>query len=321
MSEEATSAAPAPAAPSAAPSVTDGATENWSESPIAKVYHPDGTLRSNAGESFKELGHEDLSGFATRNDQSFFDALKNGKEARAGLSQRQESIDNTVVRPGEGATPEDLAAYREGLGALPSAEAYKEALIPEDLPEGMEVDDGLVSLISEWATKNPVNTPEAMQELFSSHSQLMEGMLSSHNETAEQEFNQQREDTHKLLTSELGGEKVKAQFDDDLGKFLLSEQGREMGFEYETSETGDIVTGNNLHAAMMNDPAFLRVMKQAVASNSPASLPSGRAMPTDVKGLQDRKRDLIMSSSGGWKSEADHQEYKSIADQLRAYGQ
>jgi len=161
MSEEATSAAPAA---EAAPSVTDGATENWADSPIAKVYHPDGTLRSNAGDSFKELGHEDLSGFATRNDQSFFDALKNGKEARAGHSQRQESVDNTVVKPGEAATPEDLAAYREGLGALPSAEAYKKALIPSDLPEGAEFDDNLASMVSEWATKHPVNTPEAMQE-------------------------------------------------------------------------------------------------------------------------------------------------------------
>lgn len=318
MSEEAQAAAPV--AESQAPEA-GAPTENWADSPIAKVYHPDGTLRSNAGESFKELGHEDLSGFATRNDQSFFDALKNGKEARAGLSQRQESIDNAVVRPGEGATPEDLAAYREGLGALPSAEAYKEALIPKDLPEGTEIDDNLASMVSEWATKHPVNTPEAMQELFAAHTQLMEGMVTSHHEATTAEFNKTREETHKLLTSELGGEELKSKFDDQLGEFLLSEQGKGMGFEYERSETGEIVTSNPLHAAMMNDPAFLRVMKQNVERNMPASLPSGRAMPTDVKGLQDRKRELIMSSSGGWKSEADHQEYKSIADQLRAYGQ
>jgi len=316
MSEEATSAAPA-----AAPSVTDGATENWADSPIAKVYHPDGTLRSNAGDSFRELGHEDLSGFATRNDQSFFDALKNGKEARAGLSQRQESIDNTVVKPGEGATPEDLAAYREGLGALPSAEAYKEALIPKDLPEGTQIDDGLASMVSEWATKHPVNTPEAMQDLFKVHAQAMESVLASHHEESNAEFDKTREETHKLLTSELGGEELKAKFDDNLGEFLLSEQGKSMGFEYEKAENGDIVTNNPLHAAMMNDPTFLRVMKQNVERNMPAGLPSGRAMPTDVQGLQDRKRELIMSSSGGWQSEADHQEYKSIADQLKAYGQ
>ena len=318
MSEEATSAAPAA---EAAPSVTDGATENWADSPIAKVYHPDGTLRSNAGESFKELGHEDLSGFATRNDQSFFDALKNGKEARAGLSQRQESVDNAVVKPGEGATPEDLAAYREGLGALPSAEAYKKALIPSDLPEGAEIDDNLASMVSEWATKHPVNTPEAMQELFAAHTQLVEGMVTSHKETASAEFDKTREETHKLLTSELGGEELKSKFDDQLGEFLMSDLGKGMGFEYEKSETGEIVTSNPLHAAMMNDPAFLRVMKQNIERNMPAGLPSGRAMPTDVKGLQDRKRELIMSSSGSWQSESDHQEYKSIADQLRAYGQ
>jgi len=318
MSEEAQAAAPV--AESQAPEA-GAPTENWADSPIAKVYHPDGTLRSNAGESFKELGHEDLTGFATRNDQSFFDALKNGKEARAGLSQRQESVDNAVVKPGEEATPEDLAAYREGLGALPSAEAYKKALIPSDLPEGAEIDDNLASMVSEWATKHPVNTPEAMQELFAAHTQLVEGMVASHQETATADFNKTREETHKLLTSELGGEELKAKFDDQLGEFLLSDLGKGMGFEYEKSETGEIVTSNPLHAAMMNDPAFLRVMKQNVERNMPAGLPTGRAMPTDVKGLQDRKRELIMSSSGGWQSEADHQEYKSIADQLKAYGQ
>tara|TARA_R100001463_G_scaffold10301_11_gene30239 strand:- start:546 stop:1496 length:951 start_codon:yes stop_codon:yes gene_type:complete len=316
MSEEATSSATEAGSP-----VSSGATENWEGSPIAQVYHPDGTLRANAGDSLRELGHEDLAGFATRNDQSFFDALKNGKEARAGLSQRQESIDNTVVKPGEGATPEDLAAYREGLGALPSADAYKEALIPKDLPEGVEIDEGLASLVSEWATKHPVNTPEAMQELFKSHSELMDGMIESNQQSAEHEFNKQREETHKLLTAELGGEEVKSKFDEDLGKFLMSEQGRNMGFEYEVSENGEIVTSNHLHAAMMNDPAFLRVMRQAVALNNPQSLPGGRVAPTDIKGMQERKRELIMSSSGGWKSESDHQEYKSISDQLRAYGQ
>lgn len=318
MSEEAQAAAPV--AESQAPD-SGAPSENWADSPIAKVYHPDGTLRSNAGESFKELGHEDLTGFATRNDQSFFDALKNGKEARAGLSQRQESVDNTVVRPGEGATPEDLAAYREGLGALPSAEAYKDALIPKDLPEGTEIDDNLASMVSDWATKHPVNTPEAMQELFAAHTQLMEGMVASHQETASAEFDKTREETHKLLTSEMGGDALKSKFDDQLGEFLLSDQGKGMGFEYEKSETGEIVTSNPLHAAMMNDPAFLRVMKQNVERNMPEGLPTGRAMPTDVKGLQDRKRELIMSSSGGWQSEADHQEYQSISDQLRAYGQ
>jgi len=318
MSEETQAAAPV--AESQAPE--GGApSESWADSPIAKVYHPDGTLRSNAGESFKELGHEDLSGFATRNDQSFFDALKNGKEARAGLSQRQESVDNAVIKPGEEATPEDLAAYREGLGALPSAEAYKKALIPADLPEGTEIDDNLASMVSEWATKHPVNTPEAMQELFAAHTQLMEGMVTSHQETATADFHKTREETHKLLTAELGGEELKSKFDDQLGEFLLSDKGKAAGFDYAKSETGEIVTENPLHAAMMNDPAFLRVMKQSMERTMPASLPNGRAMPTDVKGLQERKRELIMSSSGGWQSDADHQEYKSIADQLKAYGQ
>ena len=318
MSEESTSAA---SAPDASQSVSSGATESWEGSPIAKVYHPDGSLRSNAGDSLRELGHEDLSGFATRNDQSFFDALKNGKEARAGLSQRQDASSNAIIRPGEGATPEDLASYRESLGALPSAEAYKEALIPKDLPEGTEIDEGLTSLVTEWATKHPVNTPEAMQELYAAHTQMMESAVSSHVETANAEFDKTREETHKLLTAELGGEAVKSKFDDQLGEFLLSDKGKAAGFEYEKSETGEIVTANPLHAAMMNDPTFLRVMKQAMDRTMPASLPDGRAMPTDVQGLQERKRELIMSSSGGWQSDSDHQEYKSISDQLKAYGQ
>lgn len=309
MSEEQTAVMDQTAATSA---------ESWEGSPIAQIYHPDGKLREGAGDALKSLGYEDLTGFITRNNHSFFDTVTGGKEARTALSQRQEIAENSFVKPGEGATPEEYSEFATKLGALTKPEEYLEHLKPEDMPEGFTFDEGLAGFVSDWASKHPVNTPEAMKELAKGHVQFIQQMAEKSQQEEVERFNQLSQETAKTMTEKLGGPQAKAAFDNSLEEFVLSNTAKSLGFEFYKNEEGQIVTDNPLHAVMLNDVASLQLLRGVIENTKSATLPNGTAMPIDKAGLESRKRELLQNNSGYWRSNSEHEEYKAISERLRS---
>lgn len=313
------SALDTPTAPTeAAPSTQEPQTEvTWENSPIAQIYNPDGTPKEGAAEAFKAQGREDLAGFTLRNNQDFFTTLKNGREATAMASRKAEIAQNAVTLPGEDATDEDRLAFREKLGAFKSVEDASKAIWPADLPEGFVKDEKLGGLFAEYAAKHPVNTPEAVQELAASFIAHQNELMVSHEEGMVKQGEENALKTREIMTKELGGPQAFAQFSTDAKEFMTSEAARALGFEFEKKESGSIETKNPLHAAMMSDPTFLRILHSTVSKEKPATLPGGRPMPVTQSGLKERKQELLLRNSGGWNSSDDHAEYLSISAQLR----
>lgn len=101
-----------------------------------------------------------------------------------GLEQRLGKSAGAAFVPGEGATPEEVSAYRRALGVPEQADGYQ--LRPDDLPEGFQWDDGQSAVAAQIAHKYNV-PPAAMKELVNIQMQremgrvaAMEGTIQEH---------------------------------------------------------------------------------------------------------------------------------------------
>lgn len=74
-----------------------------------------------------------------QNDE-FFKAYPNAKEALLDLKQRTQRMKDAIVKPGENATEGEIAEYRRALGVPETPDEYHLPM-PEDLPEDFKGDD------------------------------------------------------------------------------------------------------------------------------------------------------------------------------------
>mgnify|MGYP003636010519 CR=1 FL=1 len=282
----------------------------WENSPVAQIWNPDGSPKDGAQESMASLGHEGIAGFSLRNNQSIFDALKGGKEARASLSQRQEAVEGSIMKPGENSTPEDQAAYREALGALSTPDEYLKDLFPSDLPEGFKKDEELGKFASEWAAKNPVNTPEAMKELAAGVIQLQQSQQATMEEKYLESSAESAKATKADMVMELGGEKQFSDFEESITTYLKSDASRKDGFDFREVE-GKMVTNNPLHAAYLNDMALLKAIGNRAKESNPARLPGNQQQGGQGSSLE-RRQALSRKQLDGSLTTAELQELTSL---------
>ena len=282
----------------------------WENSPVAQIWNPDGSPKDGAQESMASLGHEGIAGFSLRNNQSIFDALKGGKEARASLSQRQEAVEGSIMKPGENSTPEDQAAYREALGALSTPDEYLKDLFPSDLPEGFKKDEELGKFASEWAAKNPVNTPEAMKELAAGVIQLQQSQQATMEEKYLESSAESAKATKADMVMELGGEKQFSDFEESITTYLKSDASRKDGFDFREVE-GKMVTNNPLHAAYLNDMALLKAIGNRAKESNPARLPGNQQQGGHGSSLE-RRQALSRKQLDGSLTTAELQELTSL---------
>lgn len=285
-----------------------GGTEiTWENSPIAQVYNPDGSPKDTAAQALAEMGKEDLAGYALRNGQDIFTALKTGKDATAFASQKLEGV---VKLPGEDATDEDRAKFNQALGALDNPEDYLKDIWPEDLPEGFQKDDKLASLLAEHATSNPVLNTESVKGLvgkFIAHqNEQIAEMQKTELEAAQEAANV----TKDTLTAEMGGTVQFEQFAKSAKEAMTSTEFQQFGFEFKPDENGKLSTDNPLHAALLNDPAFLRLLKSNIDAKAPAGIPSGQVHAQSQQDNDAKARELYENFGvGGWKDSAKMNEY------------
>ena len=293
----------------AAPASDNQAAEvTWENSPITQIYNPDGSQRDGALDALKELGYGDEAGTVLRNGAGLFDSFKQHATTHKSFREKQEG---TVAMPGEEASDEERSEFYGKLGALTNAEEYAKQLMPADLPEGFEMDEGLTSFVSEWAAKNPVNTPEALQGLAKQFIEHQQGQMQSYNEENTAAHQKQVDDTKMQLKTELGGDKAFSDFANGVKDFLVSDSAKSMGFQFEKGEQG-LQTDNPLHAQMLNDPAALKMLSSLSNRNMPGTLPSGAAMPMSQAERSSKRAELIARNPNGWQSQADFDEYNAL---------
>lgn len=294
-----------------APATESTEAVTWENSPIAQVYNPDGSPRENAGEALKALGYDGLDGFALNggNQSSIFEALSRGKEARAGLSQRQEGM---VKALSENSSAEDIQRFRSAVGALNTPDEYKAQLWPEQMPEGVEKDEKLAEGVSAWAVKNniPAAAVKELAEMqIMNSAERSKSLMDQH----VQEGNERAEATQKALIQELGGEKQFHEFSESVKQYLVSDAGKKAGFDFVKVDTGDgkfhVNTENPIHAAMMTDKAFLKVLGNFAKTQNPAKLPNGQPSQGSASTDKARLQELTRKVSSGTINAEERREY------------
>lgn len=282
----------------------------WENSPIAKVYNPDGTPKSEAAKALAELGKDDLAGYALRNGQDFFTALKTGKDAAAYASQKQEGM---VKLPGEDATDEDRAAFNKALGALEKPEDYAANMWPDDLPEGFQKDEKLAGIFAAHAAKNPVATAESVKGLVSEviayQQEQQTAMMEDYAKQAEEAATKTRE----ALTIEMGGTSKYEEFSKSMKEAITSREFSELGFEFFRNEDGTVTSHNPLHTAMLSDPAILRLLKDRMDATRPAAIPGQAPMTVSGETREEQARAYYEKHGvGGFKSTKHLEEYNRL---------
>lgn len=163
---------PAPATPAATPAPASGSSSAWSLN--EKGEFSEGWL-DRLGEEFKDskqiLGQfKDPAAMAKTlvNQQRLL-----GKKA------------NSVLIPGEDASPEEIAEFRSKLGVPDSAESY--AIKPSKLPDGLSWNENDARAINEIAHQNGV-PPKAMEAILQKYAELEAGRASLAAETSKKEL-------------------------------------------------------------------------------------------------------------------------------------
>ena len=105
---------------------------------------------------------------------------------------------NAVFMPGENATPEEVAAYQEKMGIPKDVSGY-ELGNPENLPEGMKVDDQMKSWFAERAHKLGLTSAQA-KELYGEFNNLQVNRFNA----ASDQYNAQKTKVERELRTKYG---------------------------------------------------------------------------------------------------------------------
>lgn len=158
-SGESAASAPAPTIISTATQPGAAAAPAVSTPSESKPVHinPDGSF----GEGWTSALLPEELGDARTGFAKFKTVAELGK-AYHGLEQKLGKGANAAYVPGEGATPEEVSAYRKAVGVPETADGYR--IKPDKLPEGINWDDARVKPLLELAHKH--NVPESALKDF-----------------------------------------------------------------------------------------------------------------------------------------------------------
>ena len=314
MSEE-SAAVETQADSSAATQSTEAAT--WDNSPIAQVYNPDGTPKEGALQAMENLGHGKYAKTMLRNGASIFDVGRQFHDSRSQLTKLQQQDGLRV--PDENSTEEQVSAWREAVGALSSPDDYAKQVFPDDLPEDFPKDEALAKLVSDISHKHnvPASFVKELGASYLEHQVKQMEEIQKDQEAHAAEADKTIAEARQTLVQEFGGEQAFEKFSSNAKQFLTSPAAKAAGFNFEAVDTGDgkqaLQSENQLHQAMVNDPAFIRLLKSAVKEHVPASFPSSQPS-SQGSNLDNIKKasELIAKNPNGFKSSEDLAEYNRL---------
>ena len=134
---------------------------------------------------------EDLQGYKSfEKYPTAAELLRSYKSMESTLSSRQ-----ALKPPGEGAKPEEIAAWRKTVGAPEKPGDYG-LTKPEKLPDGVEWNDGLAKSLAEVAHKHHA-PPALVKDLVALHMQNLEGITKNAQSANDAETAQAREALRK----------------------------------------------------------------------------------------------------------------------------
>lgn len=204
--------------------------------PAGEGNAPGGTTDRNQGAQGQPAADPGwLAGVDAETRTKYGDALRSHKtvgefvnaamEAKGQLDRANERLQGAVTPPGEGATTEQIAAYRKALGVPESSDRY--TLERAELPEGMSHDNSMQTWFSETAHKLNLSQAQAgalfkayndlAVQRFTAGKQVNQAATDKANATMKNEFGEQYEGLRNkaaLILKKEGG--------DELAKFLES---------------------------------------------------------------------------------------------------
>lgn len=211
---------------------------------------------------------KDYSGILSRYPNPI-EALRALGESRKLISQRQESN----KPPGEGAKPEEVAAWRKHIGVPETPEGYN-VKAPEKLPEGVTWNDAEAGEFAKFA--HEINlTPQQVNRLLEYEIKNRETMWQTGNAKLT-EYTQQQA---AALKNEWG-----AEFDANISK---------------AKHTAQLLGVDINDPALGNNPAFVKAMAQASSLISEDKL-VGSGRGGSVMGGQQQADDILNNPNNPW---------------------
>jgi hypothetical protein len=196
--------------------------------------------------------NETLTGYATLGDFAKAHLETHGKvseyegkvkDFEGKVGDLEKRLTNTIQKPSENATPEELAAFHRALGVPDKPEDYKFEK-PKDLPAGLDYSDGVVQWWAQVAHKAGLSDKTAKT------------VFEEYNKMAIAQYNQQVKD----LTEKVDKENSTAQ------AALKEKWGTEYDKNYELAVRcvehfgGEEFGKKVVEYGLGNDPAFLEFM-------------------------------------------------------------
>ncbi len=109
--------------------------------------------------------------------------------AYSNLNKLQNGSPNVIAKPGDDATPEQIAAFHRSLGVPETVDGYKDAI---ERTEGVEYDDGLVEWSKKAAHKIGI-TPSQLNQLINDKDVGWNAMMTARNAAEVEQIGQENE--------------------------------------------------------------------------------------------------------------------------------
>lgn len=214
-------------------------------------------------------GNENLTGFQKVGDLAGAYLEKNGK-----VSELEGKLANAVIKPGEDATPEELAGYRASLGWPEKAEDYQFTEIK--MPEGVEYPKELEADFR--AAAHEMGAPTDLADKM--HGYMMGKLVKAHEDLARQQ-QKMAEDAVVELKSDW-----KDKFDDNK-KAAEAAFGAAMTEAFPEEAKADETLKWLKGLGVLDDARFARFCYAIGAKLMPDKLVNGK---TDISGGGDKRQ-------------------------------
>ena len=241
---------------------------------INQLYTSEGGLAENYTDLLRENGMENLTNTIQKYKSA--DGLLKGAANLVNFAGKK--VEGVIV-PNEGSSPEEIAEYQKAIGVPESATAYD--LKPENMPEGMEWDQGLSETWQNAFHEAGISQTQA-QALSQAYSDITNTQLEQANQTLAANAEAEMAEQHSFMKKQWG-----ANYDSNMQSAV--DMAQVVGFDLENQ--GDMTA--------LRNPKVLDLLLSKSSSMQEGTLPRGGAPANANYQSPQAKADSIFQKHGG----------------------
>ena len=241
---------------------------------INQLYTSEGGLAENYTDLLRENGMENLTNTIQKYKSA--DGLLKGAANLVNFAGKK--VEGVIV-PNEGSSPEEIAEYQKAIGVPESATAYD--LKPENMPEGMEWDQGLSETWQNAFHEAGISQTQA-QALSQAYSDITNTQLEQANQTLAANAEAEMAEQHSFMKKQWG-----ANYDSNMQSAV--DMAQVVGFDLENQ--GDMTA--------LRNPKVLDLLLSKSSSMQEGTLPRNGAPANANYQSPQAKADSIFQKHGG----------------------